>query len=134
MNVADIVLLVGLENLASIRNLQKCFELFDSIGYDKEKIKLIINRHIENSEITIKDIENTVSKEVFFKIPNNYLTLIDAINRGHPVGAINPQSNIAKAYRNLALELNNIDFIALSEKNKINYNHGVFNLLRRMGE
>ncbi len=134
LNVADIVLLVGLENLASIRNLQKCFELFDSIGYDKEKIKLIINRHIENSEITIKDIENTVSKEVFFKIPNNYLTLIDAINRGHPVGAINPQSNIAKAYRNLALELNNIDFIALSEKNKINYNHGVFNLLRRMGE
>lgn len=134
LNVMDLILLVGLENLASIRNLQKCCELFDNIGYSKEKAKLIINRHLENSEITIKDIENTTSKEVFFKIPNNYLTLIDAINRGHPVGEINPQSNIAKAYKQLANEVYNIDFIGLNETNKINYNHGVFNLLRRMGE
>ena len=134
LNAMDLILLIGLENLASIRNLQKCYELFENIGYSNDKVKLIINRHIENSEITTKDIEKTVSKEVFFKIPNNYLTLVDAINLGRAVGEINPQSNIAKAYKNLANEVFNIDFIGLSENNKIKYNHGVFNLLRRMGE
>ncbi len=134
LNVMDLILMVGLENLASIRNLQKCCELFDSIGYNKEKVKLIINRHIENSEITINDIEKTIAKEVFFKIPNNYLTLIDAINIGRAVGEVNPQSNIAKAYKNLANEIYNMDFMSLNKDNKSGYNHGVFNLLRRMGE
>ena len=134
LNTMDLILLIGLENLASIRNLQKCRELFDNMGYNKDKVKLIINRHIENSEITIKDIEKTTSKEVFFKIPNNYLTLIDATNRGQALGEVNPQSNIAKAFKNLANEIYNINFTNIIEDSKTNYNHGVFNLLRRMGE
>ena len=134
LNTMDLILLIGLENLASIRNLQKCYELLDNIGYNKDKVKLIINRHIENSKITIKDIEKTTSKEVFFKIPNNYLTLIDAINRGQALGEVNPQSNIAKAFKNLANEIYNINFTNIIEDSKTNYNHGVFNLLRRMGE
>ena len=131
LNNSDLVLLVGMLNLASIRNLQKCNELFDNMGYKGDKIKLIVNRHIENSEISIKDLEKTVGKEVFNKVPNNYLTLIDAINLGKTVGEINPQSNIAKAYKNIAQEIINTDFLNIANKT---YNHGVFNLLRRMGE
>ena len=78
----------------------------------------------------LNGIENTIKKEVYFKIPNNYLTLIDAINIGKTVEETNPQSNIAKAYGSLAQEIINTDF---SNNAKI-YNHGVFNLLRRMGE
>ena len=131
INNSDLILLIGMLNLASIRNLQKCRELFDNMGYKNDKIKLIINRYIENSEISAKDIEKTVGKEIFQKIPNNYLTLIDAINIGKTVKEINPQSNIAKAYDNIAKEIINIDFLNIASKQ---YNHGVFNLLRRMGE
>ena len=131
INNSDLILLIGMLNLASIRNLQKCRELFDNMGYKNDKIKLIINRYIENSEISAKDIEKTVGKEIFQKIPNNYLTLIDAINIGKTVKEINPQSNIAKAYDNLAKEIINTDFLNITSKQ---YNHGVFNLLRRMGE
>ncbi len=131
INNSDLILLIGMLNLASIRNMQKCRELFDNMGYKNDKIKLIINRYIENSEISTKDIEKTVGKEIFQKIPNNYLTLIDAINIGKTVKEINPQSNIAKAYDNLAKEIINTDFLNIASKQ---YNHGVFNLLRRMGE
>ena len=131
INNSDLILLIGMLNLASIRNMQKCRELFDNMGYKNDKIKLIINRYIENSEISAKDIEKTVGKEIFQKIPNNYLTLIDAINIGKTVKEINPQSNIAKAYDNIAKEIINIDFLNITSKQ---YNHGVFNLLRRMGE
>ena len=95
---------------------------------------MIVNRFIENSELTINDIKNTLDKNVFYKIPNNYLTLIDAINIGATVEETNPQSNIAKAYKDLAHEILNIDFMSIKEKEKTNYNHGIFNLLRRMGE
>lgn len=134
LNDSDLVLLIGLMNLASIRNIQRCYELFENLGYNKNKIKLIINRYIENSEISLEDVKQTTNADVFYKIPNNYLTLIDAINLGKSVLETNPQSNIAKAYKNLAQELTSIDFLDFGESKKANYNHGIFNLLRRMGE
>jgi len=134
MNESDIILLLGLANLSSIRSCQKCYELFEKIGYNNEKTKLIVNRYIENSEIKIKDIEDTLNKEVFYKIPNNYLALIDAINIGQTVRETNPQSNIAKAYKGLAREILNLDFLNLNDANGKIKNYGVYNLLRRMGE
>ena len=80
----------------------------------------------------MKDIEDSIGKDVFDTIPNNYLTLVDAINLGQAVGDINPQSNIAKAYARITDKILKLDFATLSEK--ANYNHGIFNLLQRMGE
>lgn len=132
LNNSDLILLLATTNMASIRNCQKCYELFDKIGYNSDKIKLIINRYIDNQEISLKDIENSIGKKVFETIPNNYLTLVDAINLGQAVGDINPQSNIAKAYSRITDKILKLDFAVLGEKT--NYNHGIFNLLQRMGE
>ncbi len=130
LNGSNLTLLICLLNLISIRNLQKNYELFDNIGYKNDKMKIIVNRYIEKSDITIKDLEDTVKRNVYFKIPNNYLTLIDAINLGKTVEETNPQSNIAKAYGSLAQEIINLDFSNTHRE----YNHGIFNILRRMGE
>ncbi|MBQ9149752.1 AAA family ATPase [bacterium] len=132
LNSSDLILLIASLNMASIRNCQKCYELFDKIGYDNDKIKLVVNRYIENQDITLEDIENSVGRKVFGIIPNNYLTLIDSINIGRTVGEVNPQSNIAKAYARIAGDIIKLDFADL--QTKTNYNHGIFNLLQRMGE
>ncbi len=134
INNSDLVLLIGMMNLSSVKSCQKCFELFDNMGYNNDKIKLILNRFIQSSDFTIKDAENAIGKEVFGKIPNNYLTLIDAINSGITVSEANPQSNIAKAYKNIAQQIQNMDFESLNSKNNISYNHGIFNLIKRIGE
>ena len=130
---SDLILYTGITNMVSVRNSQKCFEMFDNMGFSNEKIKFIINRYTEKSEIKPEDIEKATGKKVFEKIPNNYLTLIDAINIGQPVGEVNPQSNIANAYKKIAKELMDIDYVNLSGANK-DFNHGIYNLLKRMGE
>jgi len=128
LNCSDLILLLSSMNLISIKNTKKCYELFDKIGYNSDKIKLIINRFIESEEFYLNDL----NKDIFAKIPNNYLTLSDAINLGQNVKEVNPQSNIAKAYSKIAQEILNIDFKILNSNTK--YNHGIFNLLKRMGE
>ena len=60
---------------------------------------------MENDDITIKDVEKVVNKKVFWKIPNNYFTMMSSINKGIPVSDLNPDSNVAKNYRDLALLL-----------------------------
>ena len=132
INNSDLVLLIGMMNLSSVKSCQKCFELFDNMGYNSDKIKLIMNRFIQTPDFTIQDAEKTIGKEVFGKIPNNYLTLVDAINSGVAVGESNPQSNIAKAYKAIAQAIEDIDYESIN--NKSSYNHGIFNLLRRIGE
>lgn len=99
---SDLILLVAILNLPSVRNCQRCFDLFKRLGYQKDKIKLIINRYMENDEIKIEDVEDVLGHNVYYKIPNNYFTIINAINKGIPVSDINHQSNIAKAFRELA--------------------------------
>ena len=99
---SDLVLLVSVANLPALRNTQRCLELFEKLGYDKEKVKIIINRYMENDEIKETDIEKVLSKKIYWKIPNNYFAIMTAINKGIPVSEINDSTNIARSYKDLA--------------------------------
>ena len=60
---------------------------------------------MENDEVSVEDIEGVMGKKVYWKIPNNYFTMMSSINKGIPVSDINPDSNVARSYRDLALHL-----------------------------
>ena len=132
---STLILLLAMLNMQSIRNIQKCLELFQNIGFSKLKTKLIINRFIENSEISLDDFSRTIDYEVFQKIPNNYLTLIDAINTGHLVSELNPNSNIAKSYISIATSLLNSDIMNMADTILNDTStHGIFDLIKKIGE
>ena len=57
---------------------------------------------MENDEIKIEDVEDVLGHNVYYIITNNYFAIINAMNKGVPVSDINHQSNIAKAFRELA--------------------------------
>ena len=99
---SDMILLVSVANLPTLRNTQRCLELFDKLGYDKEKTKIVINRYMENDEIKEDDIEKVLSKQIYWKIPNNYFAIMSAINKGVPVSIINSSTNVAQSYKDLA--------------------------------
>ena len=119
LDMSDLILLIAIVNLPAIRSMQRCMELFEKLGYSKEKIKLVLNRYIENEDIKATDIEEVVKQKVYWKIPNNYLTMMSAINKGVPVNEINPESNIAQNYMEFASKLS--DYLITQKLNK-NYN------------
>lgn len=102
---SDMILLITIVNLPAVRNCQRCLDLFERLGYDKEKTKIIINRFMENDEIKVEDVEDVLGQQIFWKIPNNYFTIMSAINKGIPVKEINADSNISQSYRELAAML-----------------------------
>lgn len=101
----DFIMLVTIVNLPAIRNCQRCLDIFERLGYDKEKTKIVINRYMENDEVKAEDLEKAVNQKVYWKIPNNYFTIMSSINKGLPVSYINPASNISQSYRELATVL-----------------------------
>ena len=105
LDLSDKIMFTMIVNIPSIRNAQRCLNLFKSRNYSKDKVKLIINRYMENDEITVSDIENTLSEKIYRKIPNNYFTIMEAINRGMTIWEINPNSNIGSSFREFASDL-----------------------------
>lgn len=102
---SDLILLITIVNLPAIRNCQRCMDLFERLGYEKDKTKIVINRYMENDEIKIEDVEDVLEQKIYWKVPNNYFTIMSAINKGIPVNIVNPESNISQSYRELAAML-----------------------------
>lgn len=105
LDTSDLLFLVTTVNLPALRNCQRCMDLFEKLGYDDEKVQILINRYMENDEIKIEDVEKLLNKQVYWRIPNNYFTVMAAINKGVLVSEINPDSNLAVNYRELAMNV-----------------------------
>lgn len=105
LDCSDIILFTTIINLPAIRNAQRCLNLFTSRYYSNDKIKVIINRFMENDDIKQEDIETALDEKIYWKIPNNYFSIMESINRGITVSEVNPNSNIADSFRSLSLKL-----------------------------
>ena len=102
---SDYIFLITIANLPALRNSQRCLELFDRLGFAENKVQILLNRYMENDEVSENDVEEVLGRKIFWKIPNNYFTMMSAINKGVPVCMANPNSNVSKSYRSLAMRL-----------------------------
>ena len=102
LELSDLVLLITNINLPSLRNTQRCLDLLKLHNIREEKIQPVVNRYIDNNEITTADVQKMLNKKVFCTIPNNYITQLQAINKGVGVAEMNIDSNISKSYNELA--------------------------------
>ncbi len=105
LDYSDMIFLVTIVNLPALRNCQRCLGLFEKLGYDENKAQIIINRYMENDEITLSDVETLLKKKIYWKIPNNYFALMASINKGVLVSEDNPSSNVAASYKELAIHV-----------------------------
>ncbi len=108
LDLADQILLVSMVNLPSIRSSQRLLNLFQRLGYDEQKIKLIVNRHMPGEEITIEDVEETLEHPVFWKIPNSYNVVMTSINRGIPIALVEHGKNLEKNFLELAHKITGV--------------------------
>lgn len=102
LDLSDNILLVSMINLPSIRNTQRCLDLFGRLDYNSDKIKLIVNRYVPTDEITVEDVEEALGHPVYWKIPNNYYTVMSAINKGMPIYKVDSNSTICQNFVELA--------------------------------
>jgi pilus assembly protein CpaE len=76
------VLMILTQDVPAVRNGQRCLELFGRLGYDQTKVKLILNRYQKSSKITLDVVADTLKVPVAHAIANDFVSVIDAINRG----------------------------------------------------
>jgi pilus assembly protein CpaE len=71
-----------------------------------DKVKIIVNRvGLESGQITLKKAEETIGKEVFWQLPNDYHNMIEARNNGIPLIDSAPKAAITHSLTALAKAL-----------------------------
>jgi pilus assembly protein CpaE len=100
---SDDVLLVSLLNMPCLSNTNRLIKSLTELGYvSRNQLKVVINRNLKKNEISLKEAEAGIEKEIFCLIPNDYQTSMAAINQGKPIHDIAPNSGISKSFEELA--------------------------------
>ncbi len=100
---SDTVLLTAVLTLPCLSNIDKLLRSLLNLGYPVDKlIKVVMNRYIKSSEISLDDAENGISKKIFWTIPNDYRTTLTAINQGKALSQIAKNAAITKSFKDLA--------------------------------
>jgi pilus assembly protein CpaE len=117
-DLADQILVVVLLNLPSIRAAQRCLDVFRQLNYlrDQEKVRLVVNRYMPQKDIGVEQLEEALHYPVYWRIPNDYANMSDAINSGMPVAEIDPEAEVTKSFDQLASELAGIAVPVMEEE------------------
>jgi pilus assembly protein CpaE len=82
--------------------MQRHLKYFDRINLGKDRVKLIANRYLKKSDITIQDTEKALNYPIFRTLPNDYDTTMTCLNKGVPINEGAPRSQLNAAMKDLA--------------------------------
>ena len=102
LDASQLVLMILTQDVPAVRNAQRCLELFGRLGYDQQKVKVIVNRYQKASKISLEVIADTLKAPVAHTIANDFVSLIDAINRGVLLVDAAPRAKLTEDIANLA--------------------------------
>ncbi|MED5372399.1 MAG: AAA family ATPase [Myxococcota bacterium] len=101
ITVADMILLVASPDVPSIKNAWRRLQLFERIGIDRKRVRLVINRHEKRSQLSVSDIEGNLQTKVAAVIQNDWKTVSQAVNEGRLVREVNKKSPVASDISNM---------------------------------
>lgn len=100
------VLLVTQLDLPCLRNVVRLMLSFNDDEGLKDKVKIVVNRvGLDSGAISLKKAQETMGKEIFWQLPNDYKTMVEVRNNGVPLVEQAPRAGITQAILTLAENL-----------------------------
>ena len=91
--------------LPFVRDANRMISAFRTLGYSKEKIRLLVNRLEKSSELKLSDVERSLGLSAFQTLPNSYDAVAAAVNHGRPIASFARTNPVAKGLQDLAQSL-----------------------------
>lgn len=106
IEAATRVLLVTQLDLPCLRNVVRLMMSFEETAGLQEKTEIVVNRAgLDSGQISLKKAKETLGRDIFALLPNDYRTMIEVRNNGVPLITQAPKAAITFAVRELAIKL-----------------------------
>jgi len=103
LEMATQVLLVTQLDLPCLRNVVRLMTSFNEIKGIGDKVKIVLNRvGLDSGQITLKKAQDTIGREMFWQLPNDYRTMVEVRNNGVPLLESAPKAALTLAIVALA--------------------------------
>jgi pilus assembly protein CpaE len=107
---ASKVVLVTQLDLPCLRNVVRLMMSFDEMEDLKDKAEIVVNRAgLDSGQISLKKAKETLGRDVFALLPNDYRTMVEVRNNGVPLIVQAPRAGITHAIRELAAKLEGVN-------------------------
>jgi pilus assembly protein CpaE len=107
LELCDQIWLVTQLDLPCLRNVVRLLMGLGQYEGMSDKVRVIMNRQGRSGiEISLKKAQDTIGKEIFWQLPNDYSTVVQSRNNGVPLYEFAPRAKITQAIDGLATALN----------------------------
>jgi pilus assembly protein CpaE len=97
------VLLITQLDLPCLRNVVRLMMSFDETEGLQDKVEIIVNRAgLDAGQISLKKAKETLGREIFALLPNDYRTMVEVRNNGVPLIMQAPKAALTQAFRDMA--------------------------------
>lgn len=98
LQMANHILLVTQLDLPCLRNVVRLLTSFRENKELSEKIKIVVNRAgLEAGAISLKKAQETIGREIFWQVPNDYRTMVEVRNNGVPLVEQAPKAALTQS-------------------------------------
>lgn len=121
LNASDHILLLTQLDLPCLRNVVRLLSSFEAEEGLKDRVRVVVNRSgLDNTQISTSKAEETIDREIFWRIPNNYGVISDCRNNGVPLLKSAPKAAVTHSVNDLANKLSGDPVVAgdVEAKNK----------------
>ncbi len=107
ISLSDDCLLITQLDLAALRNVVRAIQFLEERDHG-DKVRIVVNRvGLEDSQISLNKALQTIGKEVFWQIPNEYAIMVESRNNGIPLIVESPRAKLTRSIVQLAEKLDN---------------------------
>jgi pilus assembly protein CpaE len=109
---ADVIFVVMTADLSCLKNVRLVLETMDSLGYERGKIQLVLNRSNAYTGINVDNAESALGRKIDYQVINEYRGAISALNSGEPFMSSRPDGPLGQSVSKFARE---IDAVLVAE-------------------
>jgi pilus assembly protein CpaE len=102
LETANHILLVTQLDLPCLRNVVRLMMSFGEMEAIKDKVKIVVNRAGLDNQISLKKAKETMGREIFWQLPNDYRVMVEVRNNGVPLIEQAPKAAITQSIIALA--------------------------------
>lgn len=119
LDAADRIVLVTQLTVPALRSTQRSLAVCRRLGYDESKLCVVINRYQSADVLPVKDAEDLLQAQIYWKLPNDYRLSAASLTRGVPVTTEDPNSKLSRSYADLVKKLSGMSSGAFTRVHEV---------------
>jgi pilus assembly protein CpaE len=102
---SDVIFVIMTADLSCLKNVRLVLETMDSLGFERSKVQLVLNRSNAYTGINVDNAESALGRKIDYQIMNEYRGAISALNSGEPFMSSRPDGPLGQNVSKFAQEM-----------------------------